>query len=59
MEKGPRYKTCKHSTGNVGVMTVEVLPTCPYWGTVAGHLVARKGKCKRCKFYEEDKRWQK
>lgn len=50
-----RAKTCKHSTGQIGQLTVYVLPTCPNMSMIRGKLVTTRQKCRNCRFYKEKK----
>lgn len=48
-----KYKTCRHSTGNVGTFIVEVHPTCPEASAaVGGTLTSTKEVCQRCIWWE-------
>lgn len=50
-----KYKTCRHSTGNIGELIVYVHPTCPRLTMIRGSLVSSKIRCKECKSWEEKK----
>lgn len=51
-----KYKTCRHSTGNVGIQIVEVHPTCPEASAaVGGTLTSTKEVCRHCIWWERRK----
>lgn len=49
----PKYKTCKHSTGEYGQTAVYVHPSCPRLTMIKGILVSSKRRCKECRSWEE------
>ena len=51
----PKYKTCKHSTGEYGQTAVYVHPSCPRLSMIKGILVSSKRRCKECRSWEEKK----
>lgn len=48
-----KYKTCKHSTGNVGELIVYVRPGCPRLSIINGVMCSSKVRCKECKSWKE------
>lgn len=48
-----KYKTCKHSMGNVGELIVYVHPSCPRLWKINGTLATSKIRCKECKSWED------
>ena len=52
----PKYKTCKHSTGEYGQTTVYVQPSCPRLTMIKGILVSSKRRCQECRSWEKDER---
>ena len=50
-----KYKTCQHSTGNVGELIVYVRPGCPRLSIINGTLCSSKMRCKECKSWKERK----
>lgn len=53
--KGPNYKTCRHSTGNAGELIVYVHQTCPRYTKIRGSLVSSKIRCDECEEWERRK----
>lgn len=48
-----KYKTCKHSTGNVGELIVYVKPSCPNSSRIRGTLCSSKMRCRKCDRWDE------
>ena len=48
----PKYKTCKHSTGEYGQTAVHVHPSCPRLSMIKGILVSSKRRCQECRSWE-------
>lgn len=47
-----KYKTCQHSTGNVGELIVYVRPGCPRLSIINGVMCSSKVRCKKCISYK-------
>lgn len=50
----PKYKTCKHSTGEYGQTAVYVHPSCPRLTMIKDILVSSKRRCKECRSWEKN-----
>lgn len=48
----PKYKTCKHSTGEYGQTAVYVHPSCPRLTMIKGILMSSKRRCQECRSWE-------